>query len=567
MTILSTISGVDFQHIPIILILGLAIFFGTVGARIFQKLRIPQVVGYIVIGLIIGEPLLKIVNSDVISKLDNFNMFALGIIGFMIGGELKFEIFRKYGKQFMAILFSEGLVTFGIVFLLVTITCRLVMPDCNWHFSIAMGLVLGAISSATAPAATVDVLWEYKTRGPLTQTVLAIVALDDGLALLIFGFASSAASALTGSGQASLLSSILTPFYEIIGAIILGVLTGIVLVFVLKYIMEPDKILAFTLASVMLIIGLSNALHVDSILSAMALGATIANGLPKRSKSTFDLVGKFTPPIYVLFFVLVGAGMQLGAMKSWVIILALVYVVGRTAGKFFGSWFGAKISHAPDVVRKYCGLCLFSQAGVAVGLSIVASHRFDTVMGNTIVLIVTGTTFLVQIIGPPCVKIAVHKAGEVNRNITEKDLIKSYAVGDVMDTSPATMSQSLPLDKMLNTFCNTDAVYFPVTDNNDKLVGIITIDSIKESFVHQENIPWALACDMMLPVEDVFSESTSLQEALRQMKSCNQETLCVIRPDTNKLLGVINTRKVNRKVSAEILRRQESADEIALTPS
>ncbi|MCF7955439.1 MAG: cation:proton antiporter [Phycisphaerae bacterium] len=567
MSILSTIPGVDFGHLPIILILGLAIFFGTVGARVFQKLRIPQVVGYIVIGLIIGQPLLKIINAETIGKLENFNMFALGIIGFMIGGELKFDIFRKYGKQFMAILFSEGLVTFGVVSVLVTFTCHFVMPDSNWNFCIAMGLVLGAISSATAPAATVDVFWEYKTRGPLTQTVLAIVALDDGLALLIFGFASSAASALTGTGESSLLAGILTPFYEIIGAIVLGVLTGLLLVFVLKYILEPDKILAFTLASVMLIIGLSSALHVDSILSAMALGATITNGLPKRSMSTFDLVGKFAPPIYVLFFVLVGAGMQLNAMKSWVIILAVIYVIGRTFGKFIGSWFGARISNAPDVVRKYCGLCLFSQAGVAVGLSIVAGHRFQGAMGEAIVLIITGTTFLVQIIGPSCVKIAVKKAGEVNRNVTEKDLIESYTVKDVMNTTPVTMPQTMSLKEMLNTFCNTDALYFPIVDDKGHLMGIITIEAIKESFVHQENMPWVLACDMMQPAYDVFNESTPLEDAIREMKSCNLETLCVTEDSTNKLVGTIDLRRVSRKLSTELLLRQESADEKVLSVS
>lgn len=567
MSTLGNIVSVDFNHLPIILILGLAIFLGTVGARVFQKLRIPQVVGYIVIGLIIGEPCLKFINLETIGKLENFNMFALGIIGFMIGGELKYDIFRKYGKQFMAILFSEGLVTFGLVSVLVTFACQIFMPESNWHLSIAMGLVLGAISSATAPAATVDVFWEYKTRGPLTQTVLAIVALDDGLALLIFGFASSAASALTGNGEVSLLAGILTPFYEILGAIALGVLTGLVLVFVLKYILEPDKILAFTLASVMLIIGLSSALHVDSILSAMALGATIANGIPKRSKSTFELVEKFAPPIYVLFFVLVGAGMQLTAMKSWVIILAVIYVIGRTSGKFIGAWFGARISNAPDVVRKYCGLCLFSQAGVAVGLSIVAGHRFEGVMGEAIVLIVTGTTFLVQVIGPSCVKIAVKKAGEINRNITEKDLIESYNVRDVMNLSPVTMPQTLPLGEILNTFCNTDALYFPVVDDNSHLMGIITIDSIKESFVHQQNLPWVLACDMMLPVEDVFTESTPLEQAIKQMESCNQEILCVTQDSTNKLMGTLDLRRVSRKVSAEILLRQESADEQVLTAS
>jgi NhaP-type Na+/H+ or K+/H+ antiporter len=561
MPMLATIAPVDLQHLPIILIMGLAIFLGTIGARLFQKLRIPQVVGYIVIGLIIGEPCLKIITSEVVGRMETFNMFALGIIGFMIGGELKLDIFRKYGKQFMAILFSEGLFTFALVSVAVTLVCRVVLPDANWHLAIAMGLVLGAISSATAPAATVDVFWEYKTRGPLTRTILAIVALDDGLALLIFGFASSVASSLIGKGESSLLMNIVTPCYEILGAVVVGVVTGLVLVFVLKYILEPDKILAFTLASVMLIIGLSHTLHVDSILAAMALGATIANGLPRRSKSTFELVEKFAPPIYVLFFVLVGAGMQLGLMNAWVITIAVVYVVTRTLGKFVGAWFGAWVSKAPRTVRQYAGLCLFSQAGVAVGLSIVAGHRFEGIMGEAIVLIITATTFLVQIIGPSCVKVAVHKAGEANKNITEKDLIKSYCVSDVMSKSPITMPESLPLEGMLNTFSNSDALYFPVVNKSQHLLGVVTVASIKESFVHQENMPWALAYDMMLPVADVCHESTPLEQALTQMKSCNQDCLCVVEEKDQTFLGVLNARKVHRKVNAELLRRQEAADE------
>ncbi len=555
------INGV--HHMPIILIMGLAIFFGTVGARLFQRLRIPQVVGYIVIGLIIGESGLKIIDTEMVGKLEHFNMFALGIIGFMIGGELKYEIFRKYGRQFMAILLSEGLMTFVLVSVTVTGACKLVVPQADWALSIAMGLVLGAIASATAPAATVDVFWEYKARGPLTRTIMAIVALDDGLALLIFGFASSIAASLTGQGESSLLMSIVMPCYEILGALFLGVATGWVLIVALRTMLESDQVLAFTLASVMLVIGLSRALHVDSILAAMALGATLTNGLPRRSKSTFGLIETFAPPIYVLFFVLVGAGMQLGLMKQWVVVLAVVYVVTRTLAKFTGAWFGARISRAPGTVRKYAGLCLFSQAGVAVGLSIVAGQRFEGVMGEAIVLVITATTFIVQIVGPSCVKIAVHKAGEAHKNITEADLIKSYRVSDVMNTDPVTMPESLPLTGMLDTFSNTDALYFPVVNANKRLLGVVTVDAIKESFVHQGTLPWALAHDMMLSVNDVMKETTPLEQALKQMKSRNQESFCVV-DEAHALCGVLDARSVTRKINAELLRRQETVDEQGL---
>jgi len=184
------------EHLNIILLMGVAIFFGTAGAKIFQKFHIPQVVGYVVIGLIIGESGLNLIGRDTVEALASLNMFALGIIGFMIGGELRAEVFKKYGRQFFIILCSEGIAAF----LLVAVFSGLM----SWYFtrdihtSIAMAIVLGAIASATAPAATVNVLWEYKTRGPLTSTVLAIVALDDGLALLLYRVASSIAAAMMG---------------------------------------------------------------------------------------------------------------------------------------------------------------------------------------------------------------------------------------------------------------------------------------------------------------------------------------------------------------------------------
>lgn len=262
-----------------------------------------------------------------------------------------------------------------------------------------------------------------------------------------------------------------------------------------------------------------------------------------------------------MFFVLVGAGMRLGLMNAWVITIAVVYVVTRTLGKFCGAWFGALVSKAPRTVRRYAGLCLFSQAGVAVGLSIVAGHRFEGVMGEAIVLIITATTFLVQIIGPSCVKVAVHRAGEAHKNVTEKDLIKSYSVSDVIDSSPETMRESLTLEGMLNTFSNSDALHFPVVNRSHQLLGIVTVDSIKDSFVHQENMPWALAFDMMLPVTEVCHESTPLGQALKQMESCNQDFLCVVDERDKTLLGVIEARVVHRKINAEVLRRQEVADE------
>ncbi len=552
--------GSDFGHLNIVMLLGLAVLGGSIGARIFQRFKIPQVVGYIVIGLIVGSGGLKLVTTETIEMLRPFNMFALGMIGFHIGGELRAEIFRKYGKEFITILLSEGLVTFALVTVLVTGVCYVLLHD--WAMSIALGLVLGAIASATAPAATVDVLWEYKTRGPLTRTILAIVALDDGLSLILFGFAATAAQLLTGNNETSLAENLLLPVWDIAGAVVIGVVMGLVLVFFLRKIHEHDKVLSFTLASVLVIIGLSISLEVDSILAAMALGATLANALPRRSHSTFELVEKFTPPIYVLFFVLVGARMQFTSMPMWVVILAVCYVIGRTAGKLAGAWFGGKLSGSPEVIQKYLGMCLFSQAGVAVGLSILAGQRFEGELGQAVILTVTATTFIVQIAGPAFVKMAVHRAGEVGMNITEQDLIETYQVKDVMDREElTTLDMSLALDQILEAFSQSNTLYYPVVGTDRRLEGTITVSGIKNSLAYQNLAGWLLACDLMEPVRDWTLPERGLSDAVKYMQDYELEYLPVVRSEEDRtLLGILDFRSIKRRIGAEVLARRSKGE-------
>jgi len=162
------------HHLNLILLLGIAVFGGTIGARVFRRLRIPQIIGYIIIGVVIGESGLRLISEQVTQLVEPLNYFALGIIGFMIGGELKLDVLRKYGKQFIAILVAEGVAAFVLVTLAVILITYAFTG--NIRMSVALGIVLGAISSATDPASTIQVLWEYKTRGALTTAAIAIVA-------------------------------------------------------------------------------------------------------------------------------------------------------------------------------------------------------------------------------------------------------------------------------------------------------------------------------------------------------------------------------------------------------
>jgi len=548
-------------HLNVILVMGLAIFLGTAGARAFQRFRIPQVVGYVVIGLVTGESGLNLIGRETVESLWLFNMFALGIIGFMIGGELRRDVFKKHGRQFFVILCSEGLAAF----FLVGILCGFVA----WYFtgelhtSVAMGLVLGAIASATAPAATTNVLWEYKTRGPLTSTVLAIVALDDGLALLLYGVASSIATALTGGAGGSVVLPILTAGLEIVGAVVLGVLSGILLSFILKRIKDSDKALAFIVSSVLVVIGLSIALRLGSILAAMALGVTISNLAGRRRQSAFELVEKFSPPVYVLFFVLAGAHLVLEEIAGWMIVMVLVYLIGRVAGKMLGSWCGATWSKARDVVRRYLGLCLLSQAGVAIGLAIISSRLFTGQMGHAIIVIVMTTTFVVEIFGPMFVKVGVKKAGEAGLNITEEDLIETYSVADVMDVKVPVISTGMSLREVITVVSGTDSFYYSVVDSEKRLTGAITLDSIRNTFATQELNDWLVALDIMEPVISRGTPGMPLEEAFETTKRLEIEHLPIVASsEDDRFVGVLNCRAVRRSLSAEVLSRQQKADSI-----
>jgi Kef-type K+ transport system membrane component KefB len=558
-----TIANIDSEaehFLNIALLFGLIILSGAFGARLFQKFRVPQVVGCIIVGIILGD-VLGIITIETIEELEPFMMFALGIIGFMIGAELRGEVFKEYGRQFFIILFSQGIGAF----LLATAGSAIVA----WFItdslteSVAVGLVLGAIASATAPAATVNVLWEYKTRGALSTTILAIVALDDALALLLYRGAATGAKALTGTGQDSVLGTTLILLGEIAGAVVLGFLAGILLYLLLKLVKAEDKILDFALASLLIVVGISMIPRIDPILPAMTLGITVANLMPRQSKATFSLVEKFAPPIYISFFVLAGAHMEFGKITPWMILMILVYVLCRAAGKITGAWFGGKWSQAPAVVRRYLGICLLPQAGVAIGLAILASQQFGSELGHTIVIVVMTGTFLMEIFGPILVKVGVKRAGEVGLNITEEDLIKSYTVRDVMDAKPISIAHDMPLHEILEVFSTSESVYYPVIDRESSLIGIITIADIKEMFANQNVAGWLLACDVAEPILDKTTPKKPLEEVIEHMRKYHLENIPVVAAEDNyKLLGVLDLSKVLRKISAEVLHRRTRADKI-----
>lgn len=549
------------------LIIGIAVTLGSFGGRIFARLRIPQVVGYIVIGtlaILVGGVWFHAITPEDIQRLEPISLLALAIIGFSIGGELKKEVFQKYGKSLVIVLLSEGITAALLVTLLTgLVTCpwsQLPSDGIIWvlaHGNWSLAVLLGAIASATAPAATVDVLWEYKTQGILTTVVMAIVALDDGLALLLFGFASSMVDLLSGNADFSLINAIGRPVYDIMGSIFLGILMGSAYAVVLRLLYNRDMILPLCIGSLLSIIGICLYLDLDLILCAMSSGVTVTNLAPRKSREAFDQLSRFAPPIFVLFFVLVGARLQPRALAGWMVVIAVAYVTGRTAGKFLGAYLGSMWGGLPSKVQKYLGFCLFSQAGVAIGLAILAGHRLPSETAQSIILVITATTFLVQIIGPPSVRFAVLKADEIGRAVTEEDLLNSYHVREFMEADPPLLKMDTPLRQVLRMAAESDALFYPVVDSESHLLGMVSFLNVKNLYVMEGLEDLVLACDLMEKIHSVTTPEARLVDALEMMREEGVDVLPVVNEGKEpRLVGVIEQGKIRRALQREILLRK-----------
>ncbi len=413
---MTEILGIHYEP-NILAVIGLLIAVSFLGSKLFQRVGIPQVVGFIVVGVLLGPSFLNLVPLSLSEQLTFISEIALGLIGFDIGSHLLFKELRQLGRSLLFILLFEAVGTF----LLVTAGIWLITR------SLHTALLFGALSSATAPAATVDVLAEYDAKGPLTTSLLAVVGMDDALALVLYSVAAAfAESLLTRSGGPSLLQVLELPLLEIGGSVLVGGVLGLLLDRIMCRMKVQHDAMAVSIGFVFLCVGLSQALGFSLILTTMILGLVVVNRCAEHGRHVRFTIEQAGPVIYVLFFTLVGARFQISLLPSMG-LLGVAYVVLRSAGKFGGAWLGGTVGRAPATVRDNLGLGLLSQAGVAIGLALASAARFSVhgeegqALGALIINVITATTFVVQVIGPIGVKLAIRRAGEVGRATVEHD--------------------------------------------------------------------------------------------------------------------------------------------------
>jgi Kef-type K+ transport system membrane component KefB len=408
--------GIQFEP-NILAVIGMILAIAFLGSKLFQRIGIPQVVGFIVIGVILGPSFLNVVPLELTDQLTFISEIALGLIGFDIGSHLLFRDLRRLGRSILFILLFEAVGTFVLV------TAGIYAITQSLHTA----LIFGALASATAPAATVDVLAEYDAKGPLTTSLLAVVGMDDALALVLYSVAAAfAVSLLSQSGPPSLIHVLELPLVEIGGSLVLGVGLGLLLDRLMCRMKVQHDAMAVSIGFVLLAVGLSQVFGFSLILTTMVLGMVIVNRCAEHGRHIRYTIEQAGPVIYVLFFTLVGARFQISLLPTMG-LLGLAYIILRSSGKFFGAWLGGTVGGAEPAVRNNLGLGLLSQAGVAIGLALDASSRFSVLgpegqaLGFLIINVITATTFVVQIIGPICVKLAISRAGEIGRATLEHD--------------------------------------------------------------------------------------------------------------------------------------------------
>ena len=395
----------------VLLLFGITLFITICTSFLFIRLKLPQVIGYILAGIILGVSGFQLFSITDVQNLTMVTYFALGMIGFTIGGELRWARIKRFGSSILIITFFESTFSCIAVFLAIYFLT----------FNLPLALLLGGLACATAPGGTTNVIQEYKARGQLTSTLYGVVGADDAFAIIIFAILSGISKVLVGATESfNFLVMFGHIIFDIGGAFLIGLILGGIVSTWMLYIRSPDVRHLVTLTSILVCAGLSVSLNVSLILSTMVMGIVVGNIRPHRSRSCFVSLQAISTPLYMLFFVLIGARLDFKMLLTMGSV-GIIYFIFRLFGKYFGAFTGSYIAKVPEKVRKNIGLCLFSQAGVAIGLALSTDIEFSKYnieaqqLGASIVTIVTASTLIFQIIGPIMTKVALEKACETHR--------------------------------------------------------------------------------------------------------------------------------------------------------
>ncbi|MEE1045862.1 MAG: cation:proton antiporter [Clostridia bacterium] len=409
------------QTTSIFLSLSIALLAGLLLSRLAKLVKLPAVTAYLISGVLIGPFVLGALNIPGIGiiseQIEGFGLIsdlALGFIAFSMGNEFRLSQLKKIGKQATVIGVLQALIT-TIVVDVALIALHFAMPD---TLSIPAAIVLASVATATAPAATLMVVKQYKAKGPVTDVLLPVVALDDAVSLVVFAISFGIARSM-GTAGVSPLAIILEPLLEIVLSLLLGFVMGLLFTLCEKYFHSRSKRMAVSVTFVMLTVALSGLkfeigdIHIafSSLLACMMLGTVFCN-ICEVSEELMDRADRWTTPVLILFFVISGAELDLSVFTQWtVVVVGIVYIIARSLGKYYGANISARITKSDPNIIKYLGITLLPQAGVALGMAIKAIELGPD--GAIVRNITLFAVLIYEIVGPFLTKMALTKAGDI----------------------------------------------------------------------------------------------------------------------------------------------------------
>ena len=393
--------------------LGLILLLALLAGHLVQFLRLPEVTGYIVAGVALGPSVLGWVSAENLTALEVLSEVALGLILFSVGSVFEFERFGRIGWRIVKLTMMESLPAALLVFL------SMVALGGRWQ----VALLLAAIAISTAPASTLMVMRECDAEGPLSDTLMGIIAVDNIFCLIVFALGASAIDLTSGLGAGvldTLYRSVFGLVWQLLGSVALGFLVGTMLAGWATKVHETGEMLILLAGSILLCVGAARILDLSQMVASLAVGATMVN-LSRRSRRLFDTLAGTDPPFYAIFFVIAGAGLDVTAVPGMG-VMGVFYVLARASGKFFGSRWGATTLGLPEAVRQYLGFAILAQAGLAVGLTLVVARRFPD-FAAPITVVVLASVVLHEMLGPIGARFAIVRAGEARLRKTEPESI------------------------------------------------------------------------------------------------------------------------------------------------
>lgn len=432
----------------ILLGISIALIAGLISNRLIKLVNLPNVTGYLIVGILLGPYFFSLFNSNLTGVLsehmvESFGIIvdvALGFIAFSIGSEFKLASIKKLGKGIITITLIQSFAALLFVDIALSVYC---LCTGSLAENLPLILTLGAVATATAPAATLMVIKQYKAKGPVTETLLPVVAFDDAVGLILFSISFSIAQVFAkqqagiGGADINLVNIIVMPLLEIILSLVIGALIGLALTFAMKFFKSRANRLICMIAATFLAVALCElcgtwfGFELSSLLTCMMVGGVFCN-TRKDAIQIFDGVDRWTPAIFMMFFVLSGAELNFKLITLPVLGICAVYLIARSLGKYFGARFGCKLSHTDENVKKFLGLTLLPQAGVAIGMARSSANVFNGLaetallenplftgttylqnIAGTITAVVLCATLVYELVGPFITKVALTKANEI----------------------------------------------------------------------------------------------------------------------------------------------------------